>query len=166
MDQHDILFKTDGWVFSYRIAGVLINDGKVLLQRPIGGSTYALPGGHANFGEESEETVAREFKEEIGIDITPVRLLWIGENFFPWEGKNCHQICLYYLVAISGEAGAPLDGSFFAQDEMQGKVYHLEFSWIPIRQLRNIAIYPALASEKLVNLAGHIERFVYREVTI
>ena len=30
----DILFKNDDFVFSYRVGGILIYDGKILLQRP------------------------------------------------------------------------------------------------------------------------------------
>ena len=30
----DILFKTDSHVFSYRVSGILIHDGKILLQKP------------------------------------------------------------------------------------------------------------------------------------
>lgn len=29
----DILFKTDDWVFSYRVAGICVQDGNVLLQK-------------------------------------------------------------------------------------------------------------------------------------
>jgi len=41
----DILFKTDDFVFSYRVAGLLIKNNKVLLQRPISDTGYAIPGG-------------------------------------------------------------------------------------------------------------------------
>ena len=30
----DILFKNDHFVFSYRVGGILIRNGKILLQRP------------------------------------------------------------------------------------------------------------------------------------
>ena len=30
----DILFKNDDFVFSYRVGGILIRNGKILLQRP------------------------------------------------------------------------------------------------------------------------------------
>ena len=30
----DILFKTEDYVFSYRVAGICIQNGKVLLQKP------------------------------------------------------------------------------------------------------------------------------------
>ncbi|MDD4337811.1 MAG: hypothetical protein PHH46_10595 [Firmicutes bacterium] len=38
-------------VFSYRVSGVLIRDGKILLQHPIGSPDYAFPGGHVCCGE-------------------------------------------------------------------------------------------------------------------
>lgn len=30
----DILFKTDDFVFSFRVGGILIHDNKILLQKP------------------------------------------------------------------------------------------------------------------------------------
>lgn len=41
----DILFKTEEFIFSYRVGGILIQDDKILLQRPAG-DDYAIPGGH------------------------------------------------------------------------------------------------------------------------
>ena len=41
----DILFKNDDFVFSYRVGGILIHDGKILLQRPKN-DDYAIIGGH------------------------------------------------------------------------------------------------------------------------
>jgi ADP-ribose pyrophosphatase YjhB (NUDIX family) len=61
----DILFHTENYVFSYRVAGILINDGKVLLQKPKDDDGYAFPGGHVAFGETNAETLYREFREEI-----------------------------------------------------------------------------------------------------
>lgn len=40
----DILFKTEDFVFSYRVGGLLIHDGKILLQRPKD-DDYAIIGG-------------------------------------------------------------------------------------------------------------------------
>lgn len=67
-----------------------------MLQKPVNDEGYAIPGGHVAFGESSEEALLREFMEEIGANIQVERLLLIGENFFPWGKKPCHQICLYY----------------------------------------------------------------------
>lgn len=157
------MLTTQEGVFSYRVAGILIRDGKVLLQRPINDPAYAFPGGHVNFGETSEQAVIREFKEEIAADIRPIRLLWIGENFFPWGEKDCHQIGLYYLVALSDETCIPLDGIFYAQDEIERKACRLEFSWVELSQLKHIELYPIIAKEKLMNVSEYIEQFVFVE---
>ena len=36
----DILFKTDDYIFSYRVGGVLIHNGKVLMQNADGDDGY------------------------------------------------------------------------------------------------------------------------------
>ena len=163
MDKQDILLRTDQGVFSYRVAGILIREGKVLLQRPTDDPGYAFPGGHVNFGEVSEKALIREFKEEVGADILPVRLLWIGENFFPWGENDCHQICLYYLVTLCGDTQIPLEGVFYAKDEIEGKTIKLEFSWINLPDLNQIELYPIIAKAKMMNLSDHIEQFVFIE---
>ena len=97
----DILFKTEDGVFSYRVAGICVQNGKVLLQKATNDPGFAFPGGHAAFGETNAETLKREFKEEIGGDISVGELKWVGEVFFPWGNRPCHQICLYYSVEIT-----------------------------------------------------------------
>ena len=81
----DILFRKDGFVFSYRVAGIAVHDGKILLQKPTNEDFYAFPGGHVEFGETNEETLISEFREEIGADISVGELEWVAEAFFPGE---------------------------------------------------------------------------------
>jgi len=40
----DILFNHKDYVFSYRIAGILLRENKILLQKPINDTGYAIPG--------------------------------------------------------------------------------------------------------------------------
>ena len=51
----DILFKNDHFVFSYRVGGILIRNGKILLQRPKN-DDYSIIGGHVAAMETSIET--------------------------------------------------------------------------------------------------------------
>ena len=163
MIHQDILLKTNEGVFSYRVGGILIRNGKVLLQRPLNDPGYSIPGGHVNFGEVSESALIREFKEEIGADILPVRLLWVGEIFFPWGEQDCHQISLYYLISLRDETQIPLEGKFYATDELERKTVKLEFSWNNLKDLHQTQIYPIPVKEKLLNLSDHIEQFVFIE---
>ena len=159
----DILFKTEEAVFSYRVAGICLRDGKVLLQTTTGEDrSFAFPGGHVSFGETNEETLIREFKEEIGADISVGELKWVAEIFFPWGNKPCHQICLYYLVDIQNPE-VPGDGVFLAREHLEGRSFDLEFHWVPLEQAGEMEIYPVNARALLGRLEEGVQHFVYRE---
>ena len=55
----DILFKNDDFVFSYRVGGILMRNGKILLQRPKN-DDYAIIGGHVAAMETSMEALKRQ----------------------------------------------------------------------------------------------------------
>lgn len=157
----DILFKNPDWVFSYRVAGICVQDGKVLLQTTTGEDrSFAFPGGHAAFGETNAQTLIREFREEIGADISVGDLKWVAEIFFPWGGKPCHQICLYYLVELEG---VPTDGVFLGKEQLEGRSFALEFHWIPLERVGELEVYPTDAAELLGRLEDGVQHFVYRE---
>lgn len=158
----DILFRKDGWVFSYRVAGIAEKNGKVLLQKPTNDNAYAFPGGHVEFGETNEETLIREFKEEIGADISVGELKWVAEVFFPWGESPCHQICLYYAINIESD-DIPEEGMFMAKEHIEGRNFDLEFHWVPIEKLDETEIYPTNAKTLLKSDEKGVKHFIYRE---
>ncbi|GHT98939.1 hypothetical protein FACS1894142_5920 [Spirochaetia bacterium] len=159
----DILFKTDDYVFSYRVAGILIHNNKILLQRPTNDDGFAFPGGHVGFGETNAETLAREFKEEIGIDIKVNGLKWVGEIFFPWGNKPCHQICLYYMVEMEQMNQIPMEGMFMGIEDIDQKNFEIEFHWIELEKIIGIKIYPKNATELLNGINDNIQHFIYKQ---
>ena len=158
----DILFKTEDHIFSYRVGGVLIREGKALLQRAAGEDGYALIGGHVAFGETTAETLVREFREELGADIRVERLLMVNENFFAWGSRPCQQINLYYLVSLTDETQIPLSGSFWALDECGGERVDLEMCWISLEEIAQQTLYPAEAKPYLLHLPSEIVHIVHR----
>lgn len=158
----DILFRTGEAVFSYRVAGICIQNGKVLLQKPTNDTGYAFPGGHVAFGETNAETLIREFQEEIGARISVEELKWVGEIFFPWGDKPCHQICLYYLVKLLSP-DLPTQGSFLAKEHIAGRDFDLEFHWVPLEELKSLEVYPTNAPALLDQLDQGVRHFIYRE---
>lgn len=159
----DILFKTDGYVFSYRVAGILIKDGCVLLQKPSNDPGYAFPGGHVMLGETNAQTLIREFQEETGMQIAVHSLAWVGELFFPWGTRRCHQICLYYRVVLTEETVVPCSDRFQGIESLEGKNFSMDFVWAPLEQLEGIELYPTQAKEFLKRGANDIEYFTYIE---
>lgn len=161
----DILFKTDDWIFSYRVAGICVQDGKVLLQTTTGEDrSFAFPGGHVEFGETNEETLIREFREEIGAEISVGDLKWVAEVFFPWGSRPCHQICLYYMVEIQNPE-IPRNGFFLAKEHMEGRSFNLEFHWVPLEEVKKREVYPTQTPELLQKLDDGVQHFVYKEDT-
>ena len=56
----DISYNTEDYIFSYRAAGILVHENKVLLQKPNNSDDYAFPGGQVMFGETNAERLFRE----------------------------------------------------------------------------------------------------------
>ena len=159
----DILFKNDDFVFSYRVGGILVHNGKILLQRPAD-DDYAIIGGHVTAMETSAETLKREFEEELHAKIAVDDLLAIGEIYFFWGDKPCHQICLYYKVHLLDDS-IPLDGIFHGYDELDNERIDLDFCWVPLDDLKNgTKVYPLELIPHILEPTGQIVHFVSKQV--
>ena len=55
--------------FNYRVAGVAIHNGHILLDRNSRNNYWVLPGGHPEMMEPMTEALQREMKEEIGAEV-------------------------------------------------------------------------------------------------
>lgn len=69
------------------------------------GEAFCRPlGGSIEFGERGEETVKREFQEEIGAELGEVRYLGMLENIYTYEGRGGHEIVLVYDGRLKDES--------------------------------------------------------------
>ena len=135
----DILFKNDDFVFSYRVGGILIRNGKILLQRPKN-DDYSIIGGHVAAMETSIETLKREFEEEF------------------------HTICLYYNVHLVNY-DIPLDGVFHGYDGLDDKRIDLDFCWVPLEDLKNdVKVYPQELVPYILEPKKEIVHFVSKQI--
>lgn len=102
---NDIQFEKNDFVFNYRVAIVIRNDSKVLIQRDTRSKHITLPGGRCELGESTAETAIREFKEETGIDTEVVKGLGMIENFFTssFNGKKYHEILMIQELKFNND---------------------------------------------------------------
>ncbi|MFP9225867.1 NUDIX hydrolase [Streptococcus equi] len=88
--------------------GILANaEGKVLLQLRADKKTWAIPGGAMELGESSVAACQREFYEETGITVEPLRLLNVYTNFeetYPNGDKVQTVVMLYEVIAKTDKA--------------------------------------------------------------
>ena len=82
-------------------------DEALLVSEPVSGSDppFQRPlGGHVEFGEYALDTVRREFREEIGQELTDVRRLGVLENIFGWRGGTEHEVVFIFAAAFASAA--------------------------------------------------------------
>ena len=145
---------------SFRLAAyaVCIEDGRVLLARYVpaqGASSWTLPGGKVEHGEDPFDAVVREVAEETGLDAVVERLLGVDSRVIPVAelrvpGPVPHQnIGIFYRVRITGGQLRP---------EPNGET--AEPVWTPIpgvaRLRRSSLIDVGLALAESVPATGHV----------
>lgn len=70
-----------------------------------GAGTYALPGGHLEFGEEPEACAAREVLEETGLKVTNIRFLTATNDYMPMDNK--HYITMFTVCVREDDGDVP-----------------------------------------------------------
>lgn len=152
-----ITFDDNGIRFTNRIIGVALDRGRVLLHRTDDMNFWALPGGRAELLEPSPDTLVREMQEEIGVDVTVDRLLWLAENFFRYGPRQHHELGFYFLMHLP--ADSPLrDTTVFIGHEGDMNVH---FEWFPVDELENLPLFPTFLRTGLKHLPEHIVHIVH-----
>ncbi|MBR3765353.1 MAG: NUDIX domain-containing protein [Clostridia bacterium] len=165
----DILFDHGNARFSSRMTALIVQNGRVLLQCPVGTQDYAFPGGHTCFGETAAQTLRRELHEELHADAVIDRLCAVGEVFIDWgrlpDGslRHCHQVGLYFRATVD-EAQLPAADRFFGYDEAGGERFDLEFIWVPLEQLATMTVYPPEIAAHLLSGSQDVLHFTYSEL--
>lgn len=109
------------------VGAVILNDQDEILlvwrNRNPEKDTWSIPGGKVDLYEPLEETVVREIKEEVNLDVQVKRLLCMAETID--TVNEAHWVSSIYLVQIAGgearnmeEGGAIGDLRWFALDQL------------------------------------------------
>jgi len=151
----DAVFKVEAGIFNFRVAGVMIENGHVLLHKQVNDDHWALPGGRVKVLEESASGVKRELMEELGVVVEIENLLWVTENFFTYNEANFHEIGFYYLV--SSEKMMKHDEAF---NGIEGK--DLLYQWVPINKLEELTLYPKFLKTSLKELPPSTQHIIIK----
>ena len=123
--------------------GACVKNGQILVCRNRKHGNVYLPGGHVDWGEDSKHALAREWREELGVPGKAGRFLGVVEQVYKARSGRTCEISLVFEVLcpkISAQKNPPS-----AED-------HLEFEWVPLKDLQNSGLLP-------LALAKHLPRW-------
>jgi 8-oxo-dGTP pyrophosphatase MutT (NUDIX family) len=139
--------------------GIFRKDDLILVSEgydPIKGETFYRPlGGAIDFGEYGHQTLARELREELGVEVTSLRYLGLSENIFAYAGERGHEIVLIY-------EGDLADRSLYEQEQIvghedDGSPIHVAWKSLEFFRRGSAPLYPDGLLELLLTHAGERE---------
>ena len=125
--------------------GICVKDGHVLVCRNRKVGNFYFPGGHIEFGETGAEALAREVREEMGLDSTAQEFLGCCEHRFDQHGKPHAEINLVYALEIPSIAPGRTVPS--CED-------WIAFEWMPVKELASSAVEPAVLRDRVLGWHG------------
>jgi len=162
MDNRIRIKKKDGRVFQMRIAGLAFRNGYVLVHRATHETFWTFPGGRAEIGETSQQTLVREMREELGVTATIGPLLWTVENFFFYEGRHWHEFGMYYRMELPDSLAFHRTGIIH---RLRDGSSDLEFKWVKATKAALVAldIPPYFIADEIENLPESPRHIVWND---
>ena len=116
------------------VGGIVLDGDRVLLVRrgrPPQQGLWSIPGGAVELGESLAEAVAREVREECGLDVRVIELVEVFERILhdPEGRVEYHYVLMDYLCERTG-------GVLHAGDDAA------EAQWTPLGRLPGLSITP------------------------
>jgi 8-oxo-dGTP pyrophosphatase MutT (NUDIX family) len=158
-----VSFESEGRTFNFRAAAVIVHEGGALLHRAEVEDFWSLPGGRVEMLEDSRAALRREMLEELGEEMEVGRLIWVGENFFEFQGVDFHEMGMYFEVSLP--AGSALIGrteEWWAEEDNGVKIC---FKWFGLAEAPDLPIVPGFLRDGLGALPVGTAHVVFRDGT-
>ncbi len=147
MDDRMIMFTRDDLTFMYRVGGIALHDGRVLVEHAVGKGFCFLLGGRVEFGESAANALRREATEELGEPAEVGRMLIVADNFFELDGRRYQEVNLYFLIELSEDSSVlDRDGRF------EGAEPGIVLEWIPADELERRNLKPVFLRRHIRDL--------------
>lgn len=126
----DICFKENNYTFNFRVAALIRNGNKILVEKNSAVDYYGLVGGRCKLGENSIEALIREIKEETGEDVSFIRSVGMLENFFISRYTNSpyHEILIIHELEFRNKEMYQKNEIINLEEECNAKFYWRDIS--------------------------------------
>lgn len=137
--------------FKHSVKAIIIKDGKLLVESvDYGRGRYCkLPGGGQEWGETMQQTIIRECKEELNLDVTPLRLV-LARDYIAKNHNQSYDLDCFHLAELMFECEVtdftPLGNGSEPDSDAQ------KIKWIELDQLAASDFYPKAIIPYLQNI--------------
>ena len=151
----DLTFRLEGGTFNFRVAAVMINNGKLLVMQDPESPYWYLPGGRVQMHEVAEMALLRELGEELAIQPRIERPLWMVQNFYQEDVnlQQYHELGLYVLVDVSDTELMARGEEFSTREADQVNT----FRWVDFDQLEGMYLYPLFIKKEIFRLPESLQ---------
>lgn len=105
----------------------------------------------------------RELQEEMGVAITVKQLLYVVENRFTYEGRQYHELGLYYQMELPSDSTYLDPARTFMRQEGP---YELIFRWFTKEAFASLKFYPPSLMQPLLNGNNELLHLVENQIPV
>ena len=101
-----VMFSNGEFTFMYRVGGIAVHKGRLLVEHNITHGFCFVPGGRVEYGENAVQALSRELDEELGGGVQIGPLVIVADNLFELDGIRYQEAGLYFVLEF--DPGHPI----------------------------------------------------------
>ncbi len=149
-----VMFSNGEITFMYRVGGIAVHEGRLLVEYNIKHGFCFVPGGRVEYGENAVMALSRELDEELGGGAQVGRLVIFSDNLFELDGIRYQEVSLYFLLEFPPEH--PMLGR---EGKFEAAEPDLVYEWLSLDDLEEAELFPRFL-RKLVRDIPPIPKYV------
>ena len=137
-----IMFSNGDITFMYRVGGIAVHEGRLLVEHNVKHDFCFAPGGRVEYGENAVQALSRELDEEFGGGVQIGRLVVFYDLLFELDGIRYQEVGLCFLLELHPDH--PILGR---EGRFEAAEPDLVYEWMSLDDLEEAELFPRFLRE-------------------